>query len=393
MTTFDLDKSEATAKKEDARKCKLATDRTCIRTTDSTMCCEKGVALNSPENNSKDSKEVWWEGESKAMSPTVRNLIKYISKSNTDDSSADIEVNEIENRDVSTRGNPLPKRIRRSRVSFADEDQRAFETRISVSKIKDKGRNGKRENKGTKGEREDKGNHNQGNDKICVLSSFSSESPSDAGRCSDSNSLVIEAGTGKEEDLSWKSVFNWDDFGYCLISGFAPTAWDVISDINVAFYLESTGDVTSAGLIYMFVCLPGLYMLNEVLNWYIGECPSGLVLITNLSLVVLFSLAMMAAFLIEPLLFKYPGMLIGLAMLATKGLAIFVHTPTMRMISKKVTMFEFNTEAPLQLLMLLYLWATGGPLFITTMLSTSLVIGKVNAEIYFGFHRKITFLT
>ena len=122
MTTFDLDKSEATAKKEDARKCKLATDRTCIRTTDSTMCCEKGVALNSPENNSKDSKEVWWEGESKAMSPTVRNLIKYISKSNTDDSSADIEVNDKENTNTTRAGNLLPKRIRRSRVSFADEE-------------------------------------------------------------------------------------------------------------------------------------------------------------------------------------------------------------------------------------------------------------------------------
>ena len=77
------------------------------------------------------------------------------------------------------------------------------------------------ENKGTKGEREDKGNHNQGKDTICAVSSFSSKSPSDAGRCSDSNSFVLEPETGEEEDPSWKSVFNWDDFGYCVISGFA----------------------------------------------------------------------------------------------------------------------------------------------------------------------------
>ena len=132
----------------------------------------------------------------------------------------------------------------------------------------------------------------------------------------------------------------------------------------------------------MFVCLPGVYMLNEVLNWYIGDCRGGLVLIANLTFSLSLSLAMMVAFSIQPLSFKYPGILIGLAMVATKGLAIFVHTPAMRHISKKVTMFEFNTEAPLQLLMLLYLWATGGPFFISTMLSTSLVIGKVNAEIY-----------
>ena len=32
--------------------------------------------------------------------------------------------------------------------------------------------------------------------------------------------------------------------------------------------------------------------------------------------------------------------------------------------------------------MMLYLWGTGGPLFVAPMISSSLVIGKVNAEIY-----------
>ena len=387
----ELDEFEARTEKEEnnARKCKLARDRTCRSTTDSTKCCERDVVLkqdNSPETNSKESEEVCREGESKEaacyfdetlLSPTGGNFIKVISCN--DNSSTDIQVNEKENTNVTRRGNlaPKPKQIRRSRVSFADESESASETSRSVDKGKDKGT----KDKGRKGKHEDKGKYKQDKETTCAVSSFSSGIPPGAGRSADSNSFVVETGT-EDEDLSWKSLFNWDDFGYCLISGFAPTAWDVISDINVAIYLEETGNVTSAGLIYMFVCLPGLYMLNEVLNWCIGECPSGLVLVTNLSSSVLFSFAMMAAFFIEPLSFKYPGILIGLAMVATKGLAIFVHTPTMRKISKKVTMFEFNTEAPLQLLMLLYLWATGGPLFITTMLSSSLVIGKVNAEIY-----------
>ena len=45
-------------------------------------------------------------------------------------------------------------------------------------------------------------------------------------------------------------------------------------------------------------------------------------------------------------------------------------------------MFEFNTEAPLQLLMMLYLWANDGPLFASAILSSLVVIGKVNSEIY-----------
>ena len=198
----------------------------------------------------------------------------------------------------------------------------------------------------------------------------------------DSTSFVIE--TGNEDDPSWTSSFNWEDFGYCLISGFAPTAWDVISDINVAFYLEENGDVTSSGLIYVFVCLPGVYMVSDLLSEYIKEkCQDGvLVLLVNLASSIFLTASMTAAFYMEPLSFKYPGILIGLAIVATKGLAIFVHTPAMRKISKKVTMFEFNTEAPLQLLLLLYLWATGGPLFVPPMISSLLVIAKVNAEIY-----------
>ena len=345
----------------------------------STNCCEGGVMeQNSPETDSKDSEDESKKIDESALSPTAGNSIKDISYS--ENSSTDVEVNEKENKHGIKPGNLLlVKHKRRSRVTFADEDEsETMGIKRSVSKGKGR-RKTRGKDKGTKGKCEEQGKYKESEDTSCAGGSFSGSEPS-AIRCPDSNSFVIE--TGDEEDLSWKSVFNWDDFGYCLISGFVPTAWDVISDINVAFYLEGNVDVTSAGLIYLFVCLPGLSMLNEVLNWYIGEWRSGLVLIVNLTFSVSLSLAMMAAFFIEPLSFKYPGILIGLAMVATKGLAIFVHTPAMRQISKKVTMFEFNTEAPLQLLMLLYLWATGGPLFVSTMLSTSLVIGKVNAEIY-----------
>ena len=64
----------------------------------------------------------------------------------------------------------------------------------------------------------------------------------------------------------WTSLFNWHDFGYSLILGFAPTAWDVYSDLNIADQLTKSGDSISAGLSYLFICFPGLYMFNEVLT-------------------------------------------------------------------------------------------------------------------------------
>ena len=45
-------------------------------------------------------------------------------------------------------------------------------------------------------------------------------------------------------------------------------------------------------------------------------------------------------------------------------------------------MCEFNTESSLHLLLLLHLWVSGGPLYLAPILSSLLVIGKVNAEIY-----------
>ena len=83
------------------------------------------------------------------------------------------------------------------------------------------------------------------------------------------------------DNLSWGNLFNWDDFGYSLILGFAPTTWDVISDLIIASQLEDDEKDDErrnlAGLSYLFVCLPGLYMLNETLSEVLSDCSSALV--------------------------------------------------------------------------------------------------------------------
>ena len=183
------------------------------------------------------------------------------------------------------------------------------------------------------------------------------------------------------ETSSWTSVFNWDDFGYSLILGFAPTAWDVYSDLTIANYLTSRGDNISAGLSYLFICFPGLYVLSEILTEKLSR-GGNWVMVGNFCWSVSLSSAMIYTFSKSPLFFKYPAYLIGSLVVITKGLAIFIHTPEMKRISNILTEGEFKTEAPLQLLMLLHLWVSGGPLFHTPILSSLLVLGKVNAEIY-----------
>ena len=102
----------------------------------------------------------------------------------------------------------------------------------------------------------------------------------------------------------------------------------------------------------------------------------------NLCWSVSLSSAMIYTFSKSPLFFKYPAYLIGILVVINKGLAIFIHTPEIKRISNILTRGKFKTEAPLQLLMLLHLWVSGGPLLHTPILSSLLVLGKVNAEIY-----------
>ena len=180
----------------------------------------------------------------------------------------------------------------------------------------------------------------------------------------------------------WTSLFNWDDFGYSLILGFAPTAWDVYSDLDIADQLTSSGDSISAGLSYLFICIPGLNMFNEVLTEKLSDCSNHIIaIIVHLSSGFILSSAMMYAFWTHPLLFRYPAIAIGISVVAIKGLAVFVHTPGMKKISTRITTCESMCEAPLQLFLLLHLWVSRKQLFLSPILSSLLIIAKVNAEI------------
>ena len=63
-----------------------------------------------------------------------------------------------------------------------------------------------------------------------------------------------------------QTAFNWDDFFYSFILGFLPTAWDVFSDLGIALQLKEEVDVETAGLSYLFVCLPGITPLFNLFS-------------------------------------------------------------------------------------------------------------------------------
>ena len=181
----------------------------------------------------------------------------------------------------------------------------------------------------------------------------------------------------------WRSAFNWDDFAYNLILGFLPTAWDVLSDLKVASHLKVNAEVDSAGLSYLFICFPGLHLSLDLLTRRLSlSCGTKVVVFVYVVCGITFSFAMFFSVWSKALLLEYPAFFVGLVVVAVKAVALFIHTPAMKELSARVTKYETDTESPFQLLLLLHIWVSGGPLFLGPIGSSLLVIGKVKAEDY-----------
>ena len=202
------------------------------------------------------------------------------------------------------------------------------------------------------------------------------------------NECLEEVDEEEEEEAEaelndWREAFNWDDFAYNLVLGFLPTAWDVFSDLRIAFHLRENAEVDSAGLSYLFICFPGLHMSLDLFTRRLSlSCDTRVAIFVNVVCGITFSFAMLFSVWSQALLFEYPAFLVGIAVVCVKAVAIVVHTPAMKKVSARVTKYETDTESPLQLLLLLHIWVSGGPLFLGPIGSSLLVIGKVNAEAY-----------
>ena len=200
-----------------------------------------------------------------------------------------------------------------------------------------------------------------------------------------------------EEITSWiwiktwlketKECFNWSDFFFALIFGLAPTAWDMYTDLELACYLLESENVHASGLCYVFICLPGINLVKE----QVGEAASKLqsrvgVLLSGLIMGLYF--VMGATIMVGlgvllwywPLAFHCPAVIITISIVATKTVAVFLHSPRIKSLSRKMSESEAFFESALQLTLLLHIWLSGGKVAKSMIFSSVLVIGKVGAE-------------
>ena len=155
-----------------------------------------------------------------------------------------------------------------------------------------------------------------------------------------------------------KMAFSWNDFFYSIIFGLLPTSWDVLSDLRFGWSLSKSGDTSSAGLCYLFIMIPGIWFLQDLLHQCVLNkgCSSRV----NTMLYIVYGVASITAlafgFWVEPLLFQYPATAIGFAVIGVKVVGVFVHTPEMKAFSVRISAFEYTTESNLQLCLLFYIW-------------------------------------
>ena len=109
---------------------------------------------------------------------------------------------------------------------------------------------------------------------------------------------------------------------------------------------EGDGAATTAGLSYMFISLPGLFLsvhtllpsrsttiLATLLYWTVGTA---------------ICLAMAAIMRLEPAAFHYPALAVAAAMLTVKAVAVFCHGPRMKQLSMACNVAETSCESSLQ---------------------------------------------
>ena len=187
-----------------------------------------------------------------------------------------------------------------------------------------------------------------------------------------------------------RQSFTWGKFFFAFFLGFLPTAWDVFTDIEFGMNQEMMGEETSAGLCYMFICLPPIFtvllpaLVSMVLKQWGKVADSTLwsilYVLTVCVIAVLITSAMAFAFATHPTIFKYPAILCSVFTLGIKIVAMFVHTTQIAEFSLYASKAESSYECSLQLLFLLHTWLSGGHLHLSAMVSSTLVIGKVGAE-------------
>ena len=184
-----------------------------------------------------------------------------------------------------------------------------------------------------------------------------------------------------------KQHFNWGDFFFGLIFGLAPTAWDMYTDLWLGSELLHSENAHAAGLCYAFICLPGINLVKEQVGEAVMKRQRGSgILLAGLIMGLYFVLGSAAivglglVVWLRPLVLFYPALLVTITIVFTKTLAVVLHSPGMKRFSLKMSECECFFESSLQLTLLAHIWLSGGKVYMSTIFSSMLVIGKVGAE-------------
>ena len=73
-------------------------------------------------------------------------------------------------------------------------------------------------------------------------------------------------------------------------------------------------------------------------------------------------------------------MLVASYAITIKVFGLFLHGPKWKRLSSSMSALEATLESPLQLLLLNHIWLSGGKCYISAMITSIIVIGKVSAE-------------
>ena len=84
------------------------------------------------------------------------------------------------------------------------------------------------------------------------------------------------------------------------------------SDLRFGWSLAKSGDLSSAGLCYLFITIPGVFFLQEVIMLHIFKnCSSKVNSVLYVAYGVFTTTGMAIGFVVNPLLFQYPATILG----------------------------------------------------------------------------------
>ena len=83
-----------------------------------------------------------------------------------------------------------------------------------------------------------------------------------------------------------------------------------------------------------------------------------------------------------PGIFKYSAIIVSFCILGIKLVAVFVHLPAIKAVSRNLSEHESTYESSFQLFILLYIYLSTGHMYVLTIISSVLVISKDAAENY-----------